>query len=92
MEMKKWASKVKRTIKEDGGGRGRRKSTNLAIVSANNHYAGFGPETANIFRKMVQLPGKLYGKKWRRRKRTTNRTYRVTYISTIQNKGPCQIS
>jgi hypothetical protein len=24
-------------------------------VSANNHYAGFGPGTANIFRKMVQL-------------------------------------
>jgi hypothetical protein len=27
----------------------------LAIVSANNHYAGFGPETANIFRKMMGL-------------------------------------
>ena len=54
MEMKKWASKVKRTIKEEGG-RGR-KSINLAIVSANNHYAGFGPGTANIFRKMVGLP------------------------------------
>jgi hypothetical protein len=24
-------------------------------VSANNHYAGFGPGTANIFRKMVGL-------------------------------------
>ena len=51
--MKKWASKVKRTIK----GEGRRKSINLAIVSsANNHYAGFGPGTANIFRKIVGLP------------------------------------
>jgi hypothetical protein len=39
MEIKKWASKVKRTLKEEGGGR---KSINLAIVSANNHYAGFG--------------------------------------------------
>ena len=54
IEMKKWSSKVKRTIKE--GGRGRRKNINLAIVSANNHYAGFGPGTANIFRKMVGLP------------------------------------
>jgi len=62
MERKKWASKVKRTIKEDGGRRGRRKSTNLAIVSANNHYAGFGPETANIFRKMVQLPEVIWEK------------------------------
>ena len=52
IEMKKWASKVKRVIEE---GRGR-KSINLAIVSANNHYAGFGPGTANIFRKMVGLP------------------------------------
>jgi hypothetical protein len=57
MEMKKWAKKVKRTIKEERVGRGRRrKNINLAIVSANNHYAGFGPRTANIFRKMVGLP------------------------------------
>ena len=52
MEMNKWSSKVKRVINEEG----RRKSINLAIVSANNHYAGFGPGTANIFRKMVGLP------------------------------------
>ena len=58
MEMKKWASKVKRTIKE----KGRRKSINLAIVSANNHYAGFGPGTANIFRKMVGLPEVTWSK------------------------------
>jgi hypothetical protein len=51
MEMKKWASKLKRTIKEDG-----RKGSNLAIISVNNHYAGFGPGTANIFRKMAGLP------------------------------------
>jgi len=44
--MKKWASKVKRTTKEEGSGR--RKSINLAIVSANNHYAAFDPGTANI--------------------------------------------
>jgi hypothetical protein len=30
---------------------GRRKSINLAIVSANNHYAGIGPGTANIFKR-----------------------------------------
>ena len=62
MEMKKWAGKVKKTIKEEGGGRGRRKSINLAIVSANNHYAGFGPGTANIFRKMVGLPEVVWSK------------------------------
>ena len=51
--MKKWASKVKRTLKEEG--KGRRKRINLAIVSANNHYAGFGPGTANMFRNMLGL-------------------------------------
>ena len=57
--MKKWASKVRRVIKEEGRGRG---SINLAIVSANNHYAGFGPGTANIFRKMVGLPEVTWSK------------------------------
>jgi hypothetical protein len=57
MEMKKWASKIKRVINE-----GRRKSINLAIVSANNHYAGFGLGTANIFRKMVGLPESVWNK------------------------------
>jgi hypothetical protein len=42
----------KKTLEER---RGRRKSINLAIVTANNHYAGFGPGTANIFRKIVGL-------------------------------------
>jgi hypothetical protein len=28
---------------------------NLEIVAANYHYAGFGPGTANIFRKMLDL-------------------------------------
>jgi len=46
--------KLKRVIKEQKAAR--EKSINLAIVSANNHYAGFGPETANIFRKMIRLP------------------------------------
>jgi hypothetical protein len=54
MEMKKWSNKLKRVVKEQKGARGR--SINLAIVSANNHYAGFGPETANTFRKMMGSP------------------------------------
>jgi len=28
----------------------------FAVVAANNHYAGFGPATANTFRKMIGLP------------------------------------
>jgi uncharacterized protein YecE (DUF72 family) len=60
MEMKRWANTIKKVVKEEekGGKRGRekRKNVKLAIVSANNHYAGFGPGTANIFRKIVRLP------------------------------------
>jgi uncharacterized protein YecE (DUF72 family) len=59
MEMKKWTSKVKRMLKEEGRGRN---SINIAIVSTNNHYAGFGPGTANIFKKMVGLPEAAWSK------------------------------
>jgi hypothetical protein len=43
------------------------------MIAANNHYAGFGPRTANLFRKMVGLsnyPGKFnYDGNNKRRKR-----------------------
>ena len=48
-EMKKWARFLKRAREEE------HKKINLAIVAANNHYAGFGPGTANTFRKMLNL-------------------------------------
>jgi hypothetical protein len=32
-----------------------RKEVSLAMIAANNLYAGFGPGTANLFRKMVGL-------------------------------------
>ena len=32
------------------------KQVKLAIVSANNHYAGFGPATVNLFHQMMDLP------------------------------------
>ena len=47
--MKKWARFLKRARDEQSD------RLNLAIVSANNHYAGFGPETANTFRNMLDL-------------------------------------
>jgi uncharacterized protein YecE (DUF72 family) len=49
LEMKKWARFVKRAKEEQ------RDRLNLAIVAANNQYAGFGPGTANTFRKMLNL-------------------------------------
>ena len=41
---------------EIGKERGRDKEVYLAMIAANNRYAGFGPGTANLFRKMVGLP------------------------------------
>ena len=45
--MKRWAENIK-TVQEE--------RIKLAIIAANNHYAGFGPGTANIFRNMLGLP------------------------------------
>jgi uncharacterized protein YecE (DUF72 family) len=44
-ELKMWSDSIGR-VKD---------KAKLAIVAANNHYAGFGPATANSFRKMVGL-------------------------------------
>ncbi|HKG71519.1 MAG TPA: DUF72 domain-containing protein [Nitrososphaeraceae archaeon] len=44
-ELKMWSDSINR-IKD---------KTKLAIVAANNHYAGFGPATANSLRKMAGL-------------------------------------
>ena len=52
-EMNKWAREIKEV--ENGNGRGKNKEVSLAMIAANNHYAGFGPGTANLFRKMVGL-------------------------------------
>jgi uncharacterized protein YecE (DUF72 family) len=46
LEMQKWAD-----IKDVQDER-----IKIAIVTANNHYAGFGPGTVNIFRNMLGLP------------------------------------
>jgi uncharacterized protein YecE (DUF72 family) len=47
LEMQKWADNIK-DIQDD--------RIKLAIVAANNHYAGFGPGTANMFRNMLGSP------------------------------------
>src|SRR6266705_5817621 len=46
LEMEKWSDNIKAVQDE---------RIKLAIVTANNHYAGFGPGTANIFRNMLGL-------------------------------------
>ena len=45
----KWARKLNRIAETE------KDKINLAIVAANNHYAGFGPGTVNTFRKMLDL-------------------------------------
>jgi uncharacterized protein YecE (DUF72 family) len=47
LEMEKWAENIKSVEDE---------RAKLAIIAANNHYAGFGPGSANIFRNMLGLP------------------------------------
>jgi uncharacterized protein YecE (DUF72 family) len=46
-EMQKWAGNIK-TVEDE--------RIKLAIITANNHYAGFGPGTVNLFRNMLGLP------------------------------------
>jgi uncharacterized protein YecE (DUF72 family) len=53
-EMNNWASEIKDV--EGGKGMGRSsKEVGAVVIAANNHYAGFGPGTVNIFRNMVGL-------------------------------------
>lgn len=47
-EMQYWAGVINKLSKD--------KMLKSGFVPANNHYAGFGPATANGFRKMVELP------------------------------------
>lgn len=49
-EMQLWTERVKKI----------QNKIVFGIVAANNHYAGFGPATANIFRKMIGLPTVQY--------------------------------
>jgi hypothetical protein len=81
---------VKRILKERRGGRGGRKRINLAIVSANNHYAGFGPGTANIFRKMVGLPEVVWSKNEDKDK---NEEYDKSHLhgESIQDPKQCRL-
>ena len=48
-EMQRWALEIKKIERYE-------KDIKRAIISANNHYAGFGPGTVNQFRKLLELP------------------------------------
>ena len=49
---KNWADKLKKVIEEEEE---EKEDLNLAILSANNHYAGFETMTANISRRIIGL-------------------------------------
>jgi uncharacterized protein YecE (DUF72 family) len=49
LEMKQWVEELKSVQRFE-------KNLKVAIVSANNHYAGFGPGTVKIFREKLELP------------------------------------
>jgi uncharacterized protein YecE (DUF72 family) len=53
-EMKYWSGKF-REIEDN------EKTIKTGIVAANNHYAGFGAATANMFRVMSGLPSTVWG-------------------------------
>jgi hypothetical protein len=59
--MSNWAEQIKNV--EGGREKGRRSEVRDAMIAANNHYAGFGPGTVNIFRNMwlvcQSYPGKI---------------------------------
>jgi hypothetical protein len=46
--MVNWANRLKEVEKHE-------RDVESAMVAANNHYAGFGPETTNMFREMLGL-------------------------------------
>src|SRR5689334_23054747 len=52
-EMEKWAKIVQGKKKKNN--KKMAEMVKFVIVAANNHYAGFGPGTANNFRKMLGL-------------------------------------
>jgi len=47
-EMVNWANRLKEVEQHE-------RDVESAMVAANNHYAGFGPETTNMFREMLGL-------------------------------------
>jgi uncharacterized protein YecE (DUF72 family) len=53
LEMSNWAEQIKNV--EGRKEKRRRSEVRDAMIAANNHYAGFGPGTVNIFRNMVGM-------------------------------------
>jgi uncharacterized protein YecE (DUF72 family) len=83
-EMRKWVNRIKRAERNNGE---ENKRLSLAIVAANNHYAGFGPASANIFRRMVGLTEVLWEQNSKRQQEISNSN---SYVSDLKNKKKAQ--
>ncbi len=64
-----------------------RKSINLTIVSTNNHHAGFGPWTANIFISMVGLPEAAWSNDDKDKKEEDDKSYLHSSSCYIQQQN-----
>jgi hypothetical protein len=60
------------------------------VQSVNNHYAGFGPGTANIFRKTVGLPEVVWNKEYENKNEGEDTSY--LHNSSIQDPKQSTIS
>jgi uncharacterized protein YecE (DUF72 family) len=76
-EMQKWANNVK-NLQEDG-------RVKQSIIAANNHYAGFGPGTANIFRNMLGLSDAKWEEKEEEQGQEKSRTYNFEQQRTLSD-------
>ena len=84
-EMRKWVNRIKMAERNCDVQDNKRLS--LAIVAANNHYAGFGPVSANIFRKMVGLTEVAWDQKSKGQQDIRNSN---SYVSYLKNKKKAQ--
>lgn len=73
VDMQKWVDNI-RTIRDE--------NIKLAIMTANNHYAGFGPGTVNIFRNMLGLPEA----KWEEKKEENEQQKHLEEYPAIDSK------
>jgi uncharacterized protein YecE (DUF72 family) len=81
-EMRKWVNRIKRAERNNNGEE-KSKRLSLAIVAANNHYAGFGPVSANIFRRMVGLTEVEWEQNSKGQQEISNSN---SYVSNLKNK------
>ena len=85
-EMGNWAEQIKNA--EVGNVKGRRSEVRDAMIATNNHYAGFGPGTVNIFRNMVGMSEFSWEDQHRYKNIYNNKKIRKKIIRLITQPSP----